>query len=393
MSSVSKRKQQILLRSELRHLEEYIKGLEAFRDGHLMFDRMMREAVRADRANFESPTQYLLYICHLLRSIPQPADAPDLPSLLADLHLVEEGELQSMYAKGSAEQLSTYKRLLQIHAMAQDRELAALSAEVRGFPDPWLVDPKLRTHLAEKLEAIEARLRANEDQAESKAEGIIEEMRGVVESMEDPRARMQPIDNILERVYQRRAELIELLSVGGAERQLALQNLKPCEREAYDAYERGLARLRAGEGKVPTDKEVFEWLKEYSSPKYSRMNFSTWARHLRVARKALGEQRNRSPKGRVGRSVMHQSTSDAKPPRGRLTAKEQQEAAANRLRDLASGLYTCPAKGGKRDALWAKVEKVLERLGYAARDVERVVQAGPERLAELAEAIAKGVGD
>ena len=52
------------------------------------------------------------------------------------------------------------------------------------------------------------------------------------------------------------------------------------------------------EGKDFTDVEVYEWLKEYGPRKLPK--FDTWTRHLRVARKTLGEQRNRPPQDRAG---------------------------------------------------------------------------------------------
>ncbi len=214
MSSVGDNKQRILLESKLRHLEEYIKGLEAFCDGYLMFDRMMREAVRVDHTGFQSATEYLHYVCRSVQGIPRPPAAPDLPSVLADLDLVDASELESLYAKCSAEEMAVYKRLSQIPAIAQDRELAAIKAEVGGLPSPWLVDPKLAPHLMEKLNAIEEKVGAYQNRLESQVEEIIEEFRDVVESMEDPGVSIQPVNEILERAQQHRVVLIDLLSVG-----------------------------------------------------------------------------------------------------------------------------------------------------------------------------------
>jgi len=86
MARKSNRAQPALER-KLTHLEEYIKGIEAFWDSHIGYDRMLRDACRVDCAGFPSSVERLRHVIHLIRNIPLPAPAPDLPSFLADLNL------------------------------------------------------------------------------------------------------------------------------------------------------------------------------------------------------------------------------------------------------------------------------------------------------------------
>ncbi len=238
-----------------------------------------------------------------------------------------------------------------------------------------------------KKEEIKKEIGRLKELNESNAEQLYDTLRESIES-DASRVAIQLVDEILDFVHQRRDEMIELLSVGGAERQVLLQKLKPCQREAYYAYQYATARLedQTTDVKDPTDKKIYQWLKDYGYRDYRLPEFETWTRHLRVAREVLGEQRNKSPHDRGGRSIIRPSRSKRSSSKVRLTPKERQERAVDRLRDLANELCACPPKGPKPDSLWGKAKKVLHALGISDSEIEKVVRAGPERLAKIADA-------
>ncbi len=82
MSSVRANKQRILLESKLRHLEEFIKGLEAYRGSYIQWDQRLRDAVRVDRAGFQSASDHLRHVYKLFSGVPPPTQLPHLSSIL-----------------------------------------------------------------------------------------------------------------------------------------------------------------------------------------------------------------------------------------------------------------------------------------------------------------------
>ena len=154
------------LERKLAHLEEYIKGSEAFWDGHLGYDRMMRDACRVERAGFPSAVEHLRYVIHLIRNLPLPAPAPDLPSFLADLNLWEAGSAESLYAKCAAKELAIYHRLAEIVEAAHRRDIEVIKAKMSGLPSPWLVGPDLAPRLMDKLAALEQEITTIRDNLE-----------------------------------------------------------------------------------------------------------------------------------------------------------------------------------------------------------------------------------
>jgi hypothetical protein len=94
-------------------------------------------------------------------------------------------------------------------------------------------------------------------------------------------------------------------------RKSRLAELRPCERKAYFSYE--WAESQAG--RRLEDRVAYDWLKENGIPDnagatgeltdYNLPSFETWQRELRIARKALGEQKHSRRSGRpTSRSVV-----------------------------------------------------------------------------------------
>jgi hypothetical protein len=100
-----------------------------------------------------------------------------------------------------------------------------------------------------------------------------------------------------------------------------LAQLEPADQKAYYVY--AYAEVNLGH---TTDRQAYEWLRdnglpdERDSPELASKlagyklppSFDTWSRQLRNARKALGEQKHSSRKGRpFGKSAVHRDEVDS----------------------------------------------------------------------------------
>jgi hypothetical protein len=120
----------------------------------------------------------------------------------------------------------------------------------------------------------------------------------------------QHVENWLEDV---RADMDAPPGTSGGEEvtQLTLDDLEPADQKAYLAFQ--CAESKAG--KKLEDREAHDLLKEEGIPDragdkgklidYRLPSFDTWAKQLRNARKALGEQKyKRRGRARIGRSIV-----------------------------------------------------------------------------------------
>jgi hypothetical protein len=162
------------------------------------------------------------------------------------------------------------------------------------------------------------------------------------------------------------------------------KTLKPCEEKAYWSYEHACEGL----GGNAADKEAYEWLCERGPAEYGLPKFTTWARHVREARRHHGTQRNRFRAGRTGRSVAREN--EMEPEFGAKRPVNNRVAASigpiQRLRELAGDLYL--SEGEPRGRLWKKAAKVLRKTGLKESRIEDILRAGdPKQLAQIAESL------
>ena len=90
-----------------------------------------------------------------------------------------------------------------------------------------------------------------------------------------------------------------------------LESLRPAERKAYFAYQMAVSKF----GRTLKDREAYDHIRDVDFPDdagdlgeladYDLPSFDTWSRHLRVARKAMGDQKYTRRAGRTtGGSVV-----------------------------------------------------------------------------------------
>jgi hypothetical protein len=73
---------------------------------------------------------------------------------------------------------------------------------------------------------------------------------------------------------------------------------------AYSQYNRALSECPGQDGRVPTDRQCYDWLKGHNDEE-KLLEFDTWQRYVRQARKCLNERKNTPRAGREhGRSIV-----------------------------------------------------------------------------------------
>ena len=82
--------------------------------------------------------------------------------------------------------------------------------------------------------------------------------------------------------------------------------LQPCQEKAYQAWKFALEQMPpSSDGKLPREKEVFLWLREYGPADLKLpANPKTWEKHARAGRKFYDDLKNTPRGGRTGRSII-----------------------------------------------------------------------------------------
>ena len=170
---------------------------------------------------------------------------------------------------------------------------------------------------------------------------------------------------------------------------MKLLNLNPASASVRRCISvRGWCWNRGSEKGRLTDVEVYSAGQGRSTPQTSEVSIRGRG-IFEFLLKDLGEQRNRPPQDRAAQSATSESGPKHGPAKVRLTPQERMQQVQMRLRELANRIYECPAKGGKHRPTLDKMPRrsFVVRLGYTDSEIEKVVQAGPQRLAEIAESI------
>jgi len=160
------------------------------------------------------------------------------------------------------------------------------------------------------------------------------------------------------------------------------KRLKPCEKEAYEAYEHACGELRYD----ARNKEAYEWLQEYGLAEYDLPQFESWIRYLSAARRYHGTQRKKPRAGRIGRSVVRQDQVEAD-----FITEECGSNGTAGLRDRLQGLEELAgdlyfSEDGARRGLWEKIADNLWALGVEQSRIDSIVSNDdPEELAEIIE--------